>query len=862
MAALLSLGLAGAANAAVIHVKPGGAGAMTGSSWLNARAHPQDAVDAAMLGDEIWVAAGTYTDSDFDGVVVAMRDGTWLYGGFAGGETARDQRNVVTNQTILDGEYGCNHVVEAADAAILDGFVVTRGDAWGTWPDNVGGGMQGQWCNSLVVANCTFTDNSADYGGAIHIWYGSLTVEACTFVNNTAGQSGGAIEASGSAPLSLSGLVFTSNTSSVTAGAARVVGLGGYATISDCAFNLNGSDQGGGLELYHATANVIDCTFDSNSASYGGGGAAVFGAAASTFTGCTFTGNTAANRGGALLSKEATPEFTTCDFLLNSAPAGGGAIAEGDDSTFTDCTFGSNSATRGGGLYALYVDTPGCSTDLALCTFDSNDAQWGGGFFSIGSAGSITDSIFAGNTADYGAGLYAGTGSTHTTSGCTFTANAATWEGGGSYSWETTLTATEGCTFTSNTADSGGAIGSYESPGPITNCLFDGNSAAQYGGAVFSCESSPSLSNCTVTGNRAFVGGGVAVYSNSAVSMKNCIFWGDSAPITPEIWINATSSGTVDNSCVEGGYAGSGNTSDDPLFVAPGGWDDNGTPGDESDDLWVPGDCRLQEASPCIDAADGNAAPTLDIVDVGRHDDPGSDDIGVGTPTFADIGAYEFTGTSARTLTLTSPVGGETWTAGLGDTVTWTCSGGRLLGLNVLLSRDGGTIWEGIDGGSPAANTGSFDWALVTGPGSDTCLVRISAASTGTPSDESASTFTILEPDGDSDTMPDWWEILHGLNAGSPSDATGDPDGDGLLNEDEYIWGTDPDDPDSDGDWTRDGDEVEQGYDPADPASHPPRPPSSGCSAGEGGTPPPFATLLIALALLSMARPRRACLGD
>ncbi len=46
--------------------------------------------------------------------------------------------------------------------------------------------------------------------------------------------------------------------------------------------------------------------------------------------------------------------------------------------------------------------------------------------------------------------------------------------------------------------------------------------------------------------------------------------------------------------------------------------------------------------------------------------------------------------------------------------------------------------------------------------------------------------------DTDSDGMPDWWEDLHGLNRHSAADATGDRDGDGLSNGEEFRLGTDP----------------------------------------------------------------------
>jgi len=55
---------------------------------------------------------------------------------------------------------------------------------------------------------------------------------------------------------------------------------------------------------------------------------------------------------------------------------------------------------------------------------------------------------------------------------------------------------------------------------------------------------------------------------------------------------------------------------------------------------------------------------------------------------------------------------------------------------------------------------------------------------------------TVL-PDADGDGLPDDWETAHGLRATDPTDAALDSDGDGATNLEEYLAGTDPNDPSS-----------------------------------------------------------------
>src|SRR5262245_35637491 len=189
----------------------------------------QAAIDAAADGDEIIVAAGTYSEAiDFhgkaiylhsaDGPATTIIDATGLYA------------SVVTCAT---GE---------GPQTVLEGFTITGGFTF------YGAGMV-NYGSSPTVTNCAFTGNTGVFSGGMSNSGGSPTVTNCAFTGNT-------VEGTPLAPGIGGGM---SNN-------------GGSPIVTNCVFTGNTArDYGGGMCNGNSNPTVTDCTFSGNSADYGGG---------------------------------------------------------------------------------------------------------------------------------------------------------------------------------------------------------------------------------------------------------------------------------------------------------------------------------------------------------------------------------------------------------------------------------------------------------------------------------------------------------------------------------------------------------------------------------------------------------------
>lgn len=334
-----------------------------GTSWGTAKKYLQSALaiagDAGQDDDEIWVKKGTQYPDEGTGQTdnnqsarFIMKAGVAIYGGFDGLETARSEKDYVTNVTILSGDirqngtsrsYNVVYSTGLNNTAVLDGFTVTMGYV----TSGHGAGIYNT-SSSPTIANCIITSNIAnsDGGGIFNTSSSAPVIDNCTIAANTAYRYGGGICNSSSSP-TLTDCYIINNVSSNFGGG--VYNSSSSAVFTRCliAGNSNGSaSQGGGIYNTGSATSFTSCQIRGNSSGWGGG----IGNSStpnSTYTNCLISGNSVSNFGGGMFNASSHPVLMNCTFSGNKAGTSsthyGGAIYNSTSNpTLTNCVIWNN----------------------------------------------------------------------------------------------------------------------------------------------------------------------------------------------------------------------------------------------------------------------------------------------------------------------------------------------------------------------------------------------------------------------------------------------------------------------------------------------------------------------------------------
>ncbi len=329
----------------------------------------QAAIDAAVDGDDVLVAAGTYFEAiDLSGKAIALVSESG-----AASTTIDGGGQALFVVTIASGEGPATRV----EGFTISGGVGTTVGSIGT----VGGGMRIHGA-SPTLRGLILADNVGLEGGGISLRNGSgVWIDDCLFVNNLAA-------------------------------------------------------TGGGLYSYLSSLTLTNVAFLGNQANSNGGGLLALGGSI-TMNDVTFEGNDTGSLGAASYLGSLNAQITGVRAQDN------GTVESVGYNSFTYSPFG------GGGLYAASV------------------------------SGLIRDSIFTGNAAAAGAGIYLASSSSVSVVNTLITDNRAGIWGAGAFMNSASPNLVQ-CTIANNFP--GGVLTSYNSFPTLTNSIVVGNGNAHYTG--------------------------------------------------------------------------------------------------------------------------------------------------------------------------------------------------------------------------------------------------------------------------------------------------------------------------------------------------------------------------------------------
>ncbi len=433
--------------------------------------------------------------------------------------------------------------------------------------------------NLLFVNECVFTNNKANFGGAIlNDNYLSCTVSNSIFRANNGSANGGGIMNYGYFKLISSN--FTSNLATIEGGAIANFMLD-FTIINSSFINNSASNRGGAISNalysdYACNLFINNSIFSKNRLSFSSsGGAGIYNGLYNESIRLVKTNvvlfnssfeNHSSNRGGVIYNNGSLANFnmSSCSFNNNSASVGGGVIYNYDGTlNLIASNFSNSSSNSSGGV--IYNNGSDTHLNINNCIFEiSKASNYGGIIYNINNSATrinstnnktylysntsfmISNSMFIGGSvvddrSGYGGAIY-NVGANISIISTQFISNSAITYGGAIYNTGYNLTIS-GCTFIDNfvkngtssiNTNSGGAIYSSTSLSngteslKIINSIFLKNVATGYnGGAVCITNGTLSVFGSRFTENSAGYGGAIYGSSSSIVDINNSVFIGN-----------------------------------------------------------------------------------------------------------------------------------------------------------------------------------------------------------------------------------------------------------------------------------------------------------------------------------------------
>ena len=484
-------------------------------------------------GDRLVGAVATIGDATISDSYFVNNAGRW--GGAittSGALIAGDDVNTLTvsGSTFKEngGLYGAGIFVWGSDFTVSD-CVFDKNTAFGkgnmTPNNNNGAAIVVTDTNKAIagiITGSNFTNNKAQYGGAIDICEGNIKITDSEFVNNSADVEGGAIDIStvkGNPEVSISGSKFINNSASYGGAIVNVKDL----TVRNTEFVNNTPDAifnyvgfGGNLDLGienftdlqnaiglvtgtltlnqnvvmtdDEAANFVNGVIINKNIRIDGKGHTIDaknlgrifeidGGFAVTLTNVTLT-NGKADNGGAIYNF-GNLDLVHVNFVNNTAKYGGAIMNYAYGLVLDDSTFTNNTAKIGGAIY----NSADCFV-VGNSTFANNTATSNGGvIFNYGIGFVVGNSTFVNNSAADGAGAILNGGRGFVVGNSTFANNTATSKGGAIYNYGIGFVVGNS-TFANNTAEDAGAVYNEGDNSVVGNSTFVNNTATSIGGAI------------------------------------------------------------------------------------------------------------------------------------------------------------------------------------------------------------------------------------------------------------------------------------------------------------------------------------------------------------------------------------------